>query len=96
MGSWAGAFGLCQFIPTSYRAYGRDGNHDNVIDLDNVSDAAASIANYLIENGWTNNMNRAKQKESIMRYNHSEFYADCVLSLADGIERQWKGLAAIE
>ena len=96
MGSWAGAFGLCQFIPTSYRAYGRDGNGDNVIDLDNVSDDAASIAYYLNENGWHSDISRAKQKTSIKRYNHSEFYADCVLALADGIERQWKGLAAIE
>ena len=96
MGSWAGAFGLCQFIPASYRAYGRDGNGDSVIDLDNVADASASIANYLIENGWHNNGYRAKQKRSIMRYNHSEYYADCVLQLADGIEKQWQGLAAID
>jgi len=68
MGSWAGAFGLCQFIPASYRAYGKDGDQDNVIDLDNIADASASIANYLKQNGWRGEMPRAKQKKSIMRY----------------------------
>jgi len=96
MGSWAGAFGLCQFIPASYRAYGKDGNQDNVIDLDNIADASASIAYYLKKNGWRGEMTRAKQKKSIMRYNHSEYYADCVLQLADGIVRQWNGLEPLE
>ncbi|NQU05696.1 MAG: lytic murein transglycosylase, partial [Calditrichaeota bacterium] len=38
--SWAGAFGLPQFIPASFRAYARDGNNDGKIDLNNISDAA--------------------------------------------------------
>jgi len=88
MGSWAGAFGLCQFIPSSYRAYGQDGNSDGIVDLDNVADAASSIANYLVKNHWPRDGNRKKMKKVIMRYNHSEYYADCILELADLIEAQ--------
>ncbi len=89
-GSWAGAFGISQFLPTSYRAYGHDGNSDGVVDLDNISDAAASIANYLESNGWRNNLNLYRKKKVIMTYNISRPYADCVISLSDSIEARLK------
>ncbi len=92
MGSWAGAFGLPQFIPTSYRAYGRDGNSDGVIDLNNIEDAAASISFYLKSNGWKKKSSRKKHHKTIMRYNISEHYADCVLSLADSLRERLDGL----
>ena len=58
MGSWAGAMGHTQFIPTSYQAYAQDFTGDgkrNVWDPLDPSDALASTANYLAEFGWTNN-----------------------------------------
>lgn len=85
MGSFAGAFGMAQFIPSSYRAYGRDGNGDGVIDLDNIDDAAASIAYYLRENGWQDDATPARKRKVILSYNHSSFYADCVMALGDSI-----------
>lgn len=55
MGSWAGAMGHTQFIPTSYDAlavdFTGDGKRD-VWDQDNPADALASTANYLRRNGW--------------------------------------------
>jgi len=87
MGSFAGAFGLPQFIPSSYRAYGRDGGGDGLIDLDNLADAAASIAYYLRENGWRQDSSPSQRRKVILSYNHSGFYADCVLALADSIAR---------
>ncbi|PIE57857.1 MAG: lytic transglycosylase [Desulfobulbus propionicus] len=52
-GSWAGAMGHTQFIPTSYLAYGVDMNGDGRRDIWNtVSDALATAANLLAENGW--------------------------------------------
>ncbi len=52
-GSWAGATGQCQFIPSSYYKYGYDGNNDGVIDIwNNKNDIFSSIANYLATLKW--------------------------------------------
>ncbi len=52
-GSYAGAMGYGQFIPTSYRAYAVDFDGDDVADIwNNPVDAIGSIGNYLKENGW--------------------------------------------
>lgn len=52
-GSWAGAMGHCQFMPSSYLKYAVDWNHDGHRDIWNsVPDALASIANYLHQSGW--------------------------------------------
>ncbi len=48
LGSWGGAFGLTQFIPTSYEELGADGDGDGRVDLiGSVPDALASTANHL-------------------------------------------------
>lgn len=53
MGSWAGAMGHTQFIPTSYLAYGVDMDGNGRRDIWNsVPDALATAANLLHENGW--------------------------------------------
>lgn len=52
-GSWAGAMGHTQFMPSSLRRYGVDGNGDGRIDLwNNLSDVFMSTAHYLKEKGW--------------------------------------------
>ncbi len=54
-GSWAGAMGQGQFMPSSFLAYGVDGNNDNKIDIwYSLDDIFASIANYLSKHGWSN------------------------------------------
>jgi len=54
-GSYAGAMGYGQFMPSSYRAYAKDYENDNKIDLiNNPKDAIASVANYLAEHKWLN------------------------------------------
>jgi membrane-bound lytic murein transglycosylase B len=51
-GSYAGAIGLGQFMPSSYKAFAVDFNKDGKKDMHNSADAIASIANYLHKNGW--------------------------------------------
>lgn len=52
-GSWAGAMGHMQFMPSTFRAYAVDGDGDDRIDLwGSVPDAMTSAANYLRRAGW--------------------------------------------
>tara|TARA_B100000989_G_scaffold156055_1_gene116420 strand:+ start:39 stop:1040 length:1002 start_codon:yes stop_codon:yes gene_type:complete len=52
-GSWAGAFGFFQFMPSTIRNHAIDYNNDNYIDLKNSQDSYASAANYLNKMGWS-------------------------------------------
>lgn len=54
IGSWAGAMGHTQFIPTSYQSFAVDFTGDGRRDIwsDDPSDALASTASYLSRNGW--------------------------------------------
>lgn len=52
-GSYAGAMGLGQFMPSSYREYALDFDDDGVADIwNNPTDAIGSVANYLQRHGW--------------------------------------------
>lgn len=52
-GSWAGALGQCQFMPSSFLSYAVDYNKDGKRDIwDTQEDVFASIANYLSRSGW--------------------------------------------
>jgi len=52
-GSYAGAMGMGQFIPSSYRRYAVDFDEDGSRDIwNNPTDAIGSVANYLAEHGW--------------------------------------------
>ena len=51
-GSWAGAFGFFQFMPSTIKNHAIDFNTDNYINLKNSHDAYASAANYLKKIGW--------------------------------------------
>ncbi|MDX8397981.1 MAG: lytic murein transglycosylase B [Mariprofundaceae bacterium] len=52
-GSYAGAFGTTQFIPSSYRAYAVDADHDGKRDVWNSpTDIINSVANYFSKHGW--------------------------------------------
>ncbi len=79
-GSWAGAMGHFQFIPTTLAQYGVDGNNDGKIDIINsVGDAMASAGNYLHKLGW--NPNERIARRVILP-------ADFDLSLLDGNTRR--------
>tara|TARA_B100000902_G_scaffold292824_1_gene279280 strand:- start:141 stop:1142 length:1002 start_codon:yes stop_codon:yes gene_type:complete len=54
-GSWAGAFGYFQFMPSTIKNYAIDYNKDNIINLKDPTDAYASAGNYLNNMGWNKN-----------------------------------------
>ena len=51
-GSWAGAFGFFQFMPSTMKSYAIDYDNNGSIDLKNNKDAYASAGNYLNQIGW--------------------------------------------
>ena len=54
-GSWAGAFGNFQFMPTTIKQYAIDYNSNNIIELKDLEDSFASAANYINAIGWKKN-----------------------------------------
>tara|TARA_B100000427_G_scaffold329249_1_gene344699 strand:- start:978 stop:1973 length:996 start_codon:yes stop_codon:yes gene_type:complete len=53
-GSWAGAFGNFQFMPTTIKQYALDYDNNNQINLKSIEDSFASAANYISSIGWKN------------------------------------------
>ena len=54
-GSWAGAFGNFQFMPTTIKNYAIDYDKNKVINLKSINDSFASAANYINKLGWKTN-----------------------------------------
>lgn len=84
-GSWAGAFGIPQFMPSSFQAYAVDGDNNGEVDIYTTGDAIASVANYLYRNGWRGTLTRKKIRRTIWRYNHSQYYVDLIEKLANAV-----------
>jgi membrane-bound lytic murein transglycosylase B len=91
-GSYAGAFGYTQFIPTSWEAYSVDRDGDGVREPYEWADALASTANYLIRNGYRPNDTDYGRGGSIWKaiyaYNHHDFYVRVVLEFREALEKE--------
>jgi membrane-bound lytic murein transglycosylase B len=85
-GSFAGAMGYPQFIPSSYMNYAVDGNGDKFIDLFNIYDAIESVANYLRSVGYKSK-NLKSKKTALYHYNHNIDYVNFVLEYAKRIKK---------
>ncbi len=85
-GSIFGAFGLPQFVPTSVLSYGVDWDGDGRVDLFDLEDALASMANYLHQRGWRDVLSYEAQIRVIKTYNNSQPYAETVLELASKLK----------
>jgi membrane-bound lytic murein transglycosylase B len=83
-GSWAGAMGQCQFMPSSFLSYAVDYNHDGKRDIWNTQeDVFASIANYLHSSGWNND--EENNFNVLLKWNRSRYFATAVQKIAQGI-----------
>jgi len=76
-GSWAGAIGIAQFLPSSCLKYGIDADKDGMVNLFSLKDALHSIAHYLVKHGWF-----IDKKKALYAYNHSKNYVEGVLAYA--------------
>lgn len=85
-GSTAGAFGIPQFIPSSFQTFAVDGNGDKKIDLFNNADAILSVGNYLKKNGW--GKTEEEKRQAIYSYNHDEGYVNAVMAYGQAIEEE--------
>jgi membrane-bound lytic murein transglycosylase B len=83
VGSYAGAMGIAQFMPSNILAYGRDGDGDGRINLFVDADAIHSIASYLSRYGWKPGLSRDEAYKVVYHYNHSSYYVNTVLKIAD-------------
>lgn len=86
-GSIYGAIGICQFMPSTAKHYGVDGNDDGRIDLFEKADALHSMANYLKKHGWKEKMTEKERLKVIYRYNHSMSYAMTVDAVAEKLRK---------
>ncbi len=88
-GSFAGALGIAQFIPSSVLQFARDGNRDGQINLFDHEDAIESIANYLNQHGWEPGLsaNRKEALQVLLRYNQSTYYANAILNVAERLSK---------
>lgn len=85
-GSYAGAIGISQFMPTSIISYGKDGNNDGRIDLFDHTDAITSIANYLKHFGWRPGISDQEAFTVLFNYNRSKYYVNTLLKIAKELD----------
>lgn len=83
-GSWSGAFGISQFLPSSYLKWAVDGNGNKAVNIFETEDAIMSVGNYLKNHGWGNSED--EQKNSIFAYNNSWDYVSSVKKLSNRLK----------
>jgi len=85
-GSYAGALGMAQFIPSSYLAYAlnQKGLENWLLDKEA---AIFSIGNYLKSHGWKKGLTIEKKRRVLWYYNHSEPYVETIFRIAQKIKR---------
>ncbi len=88
-GSWAGAFGQCQFMPSSFLKYAVDFDGDGKRDIwYSEADIFASIANYLHSEGWNPDENIKEGGNNfkvLLKWNRSRYFATAIGKLSEAI-----------
>lgn len=82
-GSYAGAIGIPQFLPSSFLQWAVDGNGDGKADLNDLSDAMPSVANFLRRHGWKSDAHFQVKWRAVWEYNHSTDYVRTIHEIAE-------------
>ena len=80
-GSFAGAMGPGQFIPSSFWIFGMDAGGDGAADPLNMADANFSMGNYLKHYGWREDAPLEEKRKAIWFYNRSDVYVNTVMTV---------------
>ena len=90
-GSYAGAFGFGQFIPSSFNYYAIDFDGDKIRHHNKWPDVLGSVANYLLKNGYKPNTNDYSKSssawKSVFAYNRSNNYVGVIMELRQEIKK---------
>ncbi|GHE79114.1 lytic murein transglycosylase [Thalassotalea profundi] len=83
-GSWAGAMGHMQFMPTALKAYGIDGDNDGKVDVwESEADALTSAANYLSQIGWRASQRWGRKVTLPENFDYAQIEQDKFYPLSD-------------
>ena len=85
-GSFAGAMGPAQFIPSSFWVFGLDADGDGLASPFNMVDAKFSMGNYLRNYGWREDAPDEEKRKAIWHYNHSTVYVNTVMMVYEKLK----------
>lgn len=80
-GSFAGAMGIPQFMPSNILKLGVDGDKDGRVDLFTHPDAILSVASFLSHYGWKPDIDSQTAYQILLNYNYSRPYAETILKV---------------
>ena len=80
-GSFAGAMGPAQFIPSSFWIFGIDGDGDGIADPSNMADAKFSMGHYLRKYGWREDAPPEQKRRAVWHYNRSGVYVNTIMMI---------------
>lgn len=86
-GSFAGALGPAQFIPSSFWIFGIDGDRDGMANPFNMTDANLSMGHYLKKHGWREDAPLAQKRKALWFYNRSDVYVNTVMMIYEQLGR---------
>jgi membrane-bound lytic murein transglycosylase B len=86
-GSFAGALGPAQFIPSSFWIFGIDGDRDGLANPFNMTDANLSMGHYLKKHGWREDAPLAQKRKALWFYNRSDVYVNTVMMIYEQLGR---------
>jgi membrane-bound lytic murein transglycosylase B len=87
-GSFAGAMGPAQFIPSSFWIFGGDADGDGLASPFNLSDAKFSMGRYLKKFGWREDASDEEKRKALWYYNRSSVYVNTVMMVYETLALQ--------